>query len=174
MQQCSGLYPGTESGNRPEDKPVINRSSTECFDSLSVYIGAPFFCASEKPFGTVVCNSSESKQGGCALGEPTCRSATLTRTAPLPRRAVPRPDTPVVCSGCGFDKYGFWTRCVACSFRTRACHERGLQKQKSVVALVSKQERRTALVPQVKRRSNAGQPRILFHRFPWCCARSCF
>ena len=57
------------------------------------------------------------------------------RAAPLPRRAPPRPDPPVVCPG----------------FPGHALHEEGLQRQIGVGTLVSSQERRALLVPLINR-----------------------
>ena len=64
------------------------------------------------------------------------------RTAPPLRRAPPRPDSPVVRPGFGFDKI---------VFPGHALHEKGLQRQKGVGPLVNSQERRAAVVPVINR-----------------------
>ena len=45
---------------------------------------------------TVVYDALEGNRNGCLLGKPTPRHPVLPRTAPRLRRALPRPDPPVV------------------------------------------------------------------------------
>ena len=75
--------------------------------------------------------------------------------APPPRRAPPRPDPPVVCSGFGVGR-----------FPGHALHEKGLQRQIGVGTLLSSQKRRALFVPRFNRTfcSSTGLHRISFVR----------
>ena len=107
-RRFTGPQPGTKSGRRPADKPLINRLSTACQPVIvflhRFYIGFPLFVLPknrsrqlssmpQKPHRTAVFWANR------PVGYPSYRTA-----APLHRRAPPRPDPPVVCPGFGFDR----------------------------------------------------------------------
>ena len=84
-RRYSGQQPGTKSGRRPGDKPVIGRGSIGCFDPPSVYIGFPLFVLpKDRSRHCLRCPGGQ--QGQLSPGR-TDLSAT--------RPALPRPASPL-------------------------------------------------------------------------------
>ena len=82
-------------------QPVAKKTLCSSIGSHTI----SFVRACEQTFRTIVLDALEaleSKKDGCLLGKPTGRRPVLPRPAPLPRRAPPRPDPPVV--------YQVWNR----------------------------------------------------------------
>ena len=98
-----GQQPGTKSGLRTTDYPLVNRSLCS---SIGLHRNS-FVRASEETFRTVVYDAPESKRDSCVLCEPTRRRSTLPGTALPPRPAPSRPDLLLVCPGLGIDRSTF-------------------------------------------------------------------
>ena len=150
----TGQQPGTKSGHRPADKPLVNHSSLRSCLRRGVQDGC------------LRCLGVETKGGALDA-------------KPRPSSLRPRPDQPGsrqtlsrlwVWSGVGFnsDLIHLWTwkcpgRLALIIFPGHAGHEKDLHRQKGVVPLASGQERRAAIAPQINSTSTNRRPRVVFH-----------
>ena len=87
-----GQQPGTKSGRRPGDKPVINRLSTAGFVPPSVYIGFPLFVLPRKRSGQLS-SMPWGARGSVVSTDPSASRPVRSRSALPPRRpALRRPE----------------------------------------------------------------------------------
>ena len=85
--------------------PRINPGSTAGFVPLSVYIGFRLFVLLKR-YSEQLSSVPRGLEVQLFLGrtDPSASRLARPRPAPLPRRAPPRPDPPVVCPGFGLDR----------------------------------------------------------------------